>query len=463
MQLVCPYCKGVQESTYVCQQCHENIKWVYELYQKSELYYAKGHECANLKDLTKAIKYLSKAVELNKYHIDARNLLGVVQFEVGNTGEAIKCWVLSSAVSKEENRAYDYLEKVQKHPKKLENYKEAINLYNRSLKYLEKDNEDIAVIRLRKAIHLNPRFLEARNLLAACYISQKQYTRAMEQVSYVLQVDRNNLKALKYLKEVKLEEIDESQEQPIINTKQIKQPQQKNQYRPHKAINKGHLLVTAILYFAIGGVCMLGVQMALVMPNKTASLESEIKRLSGNKEQLEKQLEILQTESSERILALEEQSQKQQQHNEELQKTSNKLKQQQKLSVAKKYADNREWDKAAEELYNISVEVLEEEQKIEYNNLKAMVFPKAVDALYNKGYSFYQAGKNIEAKTEFEKAVLYYPEGEKSGRALYYMGEIEEKNGNIVKAKQYYESVMSGYQGQKAYYWAENRLKGLAE
>lgn len=463
MQLVCPYCKRVQESTYICEQCRENIKWVYDLSQRSETYYAKGYERASAKDLTEAVKYLSKAIAINKYHIEARNLLGIVQFEVGNIGEAIKCWVLSTALTQEENRAYEYLERLQKQPKILENYKEAINIYNRSIKYLEKGNEDIGVIRLKKAIHLNPHFLEARNLLAACYISQKQYTRAMEQITYVLQVDDNNIKALRYLKEAKLEGCDLSQEQPIINTKHIRQPLHKNYYKPHKAINKSHLLATAILYFAIGGVCMLGVQVALVMPNKTAALETQIKELHGDKEQLEKQLDVLTTESNETIIALEEQAQKQQQYNEELQKTSNKLKQEQKLILAKKYSDEREWGKAAQELYNISVEDLEEERKVEYNNLKEAVYPKAVSELFNQGYEFYQAGKYIEAKTEFEKVVLYSPESERAGRALYYMGEIEEKNSNIAKAIQYYENVLKGYEGQNAYYWAKNRLKDLAE
>lgn len=453
----------MQESTYICQRCHENIKWVHELHQKSEIYYAKGHKYAEVKDLTKAMKYLSKAVALNKYHIEARNLLGVVQFEVGNIGEAIKCWILSTALSKEDNRAYDYLERLQKRPKTLESYKEATNLYNRSIKYLEKGNEDMAMIRLKKAINLNDHFLEARNLLTACYISQKQYTRAIEQISYTLQVDSSNLKALKYLKEVKLEQIDQSQEKPIIHTKGIRQPVHKNQYKPHKVINRGNILATAILYFAIGGVCMLGVQIALVMPNKTAALENEIRELSGDKQQLEDQLEVLTVESSEKIIELEQKARKQEQYNEELQKTSNKLKQQQKLTMAREYANSREWSKAAEELYNISEEVLEQEEQIEYTKLKESVYPRAVDELYNLGYSFYQADKPIEAKTEFEKALMYYPASEKAGRSLYYMGEIEEKSGNLAKAKKYYESVIGGYEGQKAYYWAKDRLKDLAE
>ncbi len=44
----------------------------------SNSFYNAGLERAKRRDLTGAVEYLKKCLNLNKYHIDARNLLGLI-------------------------------------------------------------------------------------------------------------------------------------------------------------------------------------------------------------------------------------------------------------------------------------------------------------------------------------------------------------------------------------------------
>lgn len=463
MQLICPYCKSQQEHVATCSQCQQEIGWIVGLYIKSEYYYVKAYECAQKRELSQAIKYLEKVLFFNKDHFQGRNLLGLTYYELGNMGEALKAWQVSQNVQREDNLATIYLTNLKKEKRKYEHYKEANILYNRSLTHLRKNSIDVAMINLKKAVQLNPQFVEARNLLALAYIMSGKYSRAKTQIERILKIDKGNVKALRYLIEIqsKTSGLDHSSEPTSLERKDMVSQGKVAYIQPQKVINRGHILRTAVLYFIIGAACMLGVQVALVMPNQTAAIQVEMDQLEESNQTLQKQLEKVRVESTSQILALEEEISRQKTNNDQLQNKSNKLVQQQKLSKAKEYAGNREWVAAADELYNISVQELEEDQKIEFEQLKETVLPKASDLLYNEGYQFYSKGNYIEAKSVFEKLVLYTPQHRNAAKALYYMGEIEEKNGNIEKAKQYYESVIQDFKGQSVYNMAQNKLKTL--
>ena len=68
-------------------------------------FYNRGLELAKERDLSGAAGYLKRALELNKYHTDARNLLGLIFYEMGETSDALVQWVISVNLQPEENRA----------------------------------------------------------------------------------------------------------------------------------------------------------------------------------------------------------------------------------------------------------------------------------------------------------------------------------------------------------------------
>ena len=82
MEVICRYCGDRQIEDY-CTQCNHDIRWIKKAYEASDYYYAKGYYAVEQKKLTKGIAYLKQAIYFNKYHIEARNLLGLCLLEIG--------------------------------------------------------------------------------------------------------------------------------------------------------------------------------------------------------------------------------------------------------------------------------------------------------------------------------------------------------------------------------------------
>ncbi len=77
--------------------------------------------------------------------------------------------------------------------------KNAIDLYNKALDDLRSDNEDIAIIALKKAIAIYPAFYEAMNLMGICYLSLDDEYNARRMFNKVIKMEDNSLRASNYL------------------------------------------------------------------------------------------------------------------------------------------------------------------------------------------------------------------------------------------------------------------------
>lgn len=83
-----------------------------------------------------------------------------------------------------------------------EDMKNAIDLYNKALEDIENNNEDMAIIALKKAIAIYPAFYEAMNLMGVCYISLKEEENARIIFNRVIQMDDNSIRASRYLDQI---------------------------------------------------------------------------------------------------------------------------------------------------------------------------------------------------------------------------------------------------------------------
>ncbi|MDA3733853.1 tetratricopeptide repeat protein [Niameybacter massiliensis] len=463
MQVKCPYCNHSVNSAIICETCGENIRWVEKIYEKSELYYIKAYECAESRYLSEAVEYLEKAIYFNKYNIQAKNLLGLIYLEMGEVASALKLWILSDALCKEDNVAVEYMEKLQKEPKQLEAYKDSLMLYNRALRYVHKKDDDVAVIRLKKAINLNPSFLEARNLLAFCYLLQKQENKALAQVLYVLKKDRSNKKALSYLREIESKNvvIEDEESKKTISAPHINDIDISTDVMPQKFINRGGLFSRYAMYFVFGAVCMFGIGIGLIVPSKTASLEKKVYDMTSENTSLKVEFDTFVEEATQKALALESNNQKLAEENELLKQQHNKVSQENKLAKAKAYKEEGKWIESAEILNNIAAQDLSEENQKVYQSLKETVYPKAGDRLYDLGNNLFKQGNNVEAMLNFEKVLIFAPGIRTAAQALYNMGQIEEKNNNKTKALQFYNIILEDYKDTNAYYKAKDRAEKL--
>lgn len=166
-------------------------------------YYNRGLEKARERDLSGAAESLKRALQFNKYHTDARNLLGLIFYEMGETSDALIQWVISINLQPDDNLADHYLDEVQRKPGKLEVASQTIKKYNQALVYAQSGSDDLAVLQLKRIVEEKPNFVKAHLLLALLYIGHEEYTKAGKSLYKVLQIDKTNQKAQRYMEHVK--------------------------------------------------------------------------------------------------------------------------------------------------------------------------------------------------------------------------------------------------------------------
>lgn len=164
----------------------------------SERLFRSGLSKADTGDLTSAAEDLELAVRYDKFNTNARNLLGLVRFQTGELGEAMKQWNISAHLKKEDNQAILYLQDIEEQETLLTNMSDAIVLYNEALELAGKDEKDFAIIRLKKALHESPQYVKAALLLSVIYIETKSYRAALSVLDEVAKVDPLNPEAMRY-------------------------------------------------------------------------------------------------------------------------------------------------------------------------------------------------------------------------------------------------------------------------
>ena len=90
----CPRCDTIiTEDTAVCRFCGQDLRLLQHARKLSNAYYNMGLEKAKVRDLSGAIQALRQSLNFNKYNTNARNLIGLVYNEMGETTAALSEWV----------------------------------------------------------------------------------------------------------------------------------------------------------------------------------------------------------------------------------------------------------------------------------------------------------------------------------------------------------------------------------
>lgn len=198
----CIYCGTPLSGIDYCTGCGADVTLQKRIIRISNLLYNQGLEKATVRDLSGAIVCLKRSLKFNKENIAARNLLGLVYFETGEVVSALSEWVISKNMNVEGNAADLYIEKLQANKNKLDAINRTIRKYNQALTYCRQDNEDMAVIQLRKVIAQNSKFIKAYHLLALLYLKHQEYEKARKLLKKAAQIDMTNTTTLRYLQEV---------------------------------------------------------------------------------------------------------------------------------------------------------------------------------------------------------------------------------------------------------------------
>ena len=198
----CIYCNTPLAAIDYCPGCGADVTLQKRIVRISNLLYNEGLEKALVRDMEGAITCLKRSLKFNKENIDARNLLGLCYYETGEAVSALCEWVISKNLKGEDNIADSYINELQSTKNRLDTINQTIRKYNQSVLYCREDNEDMAIIQLKKVISQNSKFVKAYQLLALLYMKRQEYERARKLLKKAANIDTTNTTTLRYLQEI---------------------------------------------------------------------------------------------------------------------------------------------------------------------------------------------------------------------------------------------------------------------
>ena len=118
--VLCPHCGAQVRKNGYCSECYLPLSMLKKAQNTSNYYYNIGYDRASARDLSGAIESLLQALRYNKRNVPARNLLGLIYYEMGEAVQAMSEWVMSINYQQENNLATKYLKELKKDPARLE-------------------------------------------------------------------------------------------------------------------------------------------------------------------------------------------------------------------------------------------------------------------------------------------------------------------------------------------------------
>ena len=445
--MICPNCKAKTESGDICQTCGIDMVLFEKVSNVSVRLYNKGLEKAQQMELTKAIEYLGQAIEFDKTNHTARNLLGLCYYEIGEIGEALKHWIISSNLVKKDNYANDYILAVQSNEDTLFKKNDAIRLYNSAFMELEDDKVTTAIEYLLEAIDINPNFLEAINLLTLCYIQLDNQEEAISHIGTALKIDKNNEKAAHYNYLITGRK---PKHQVSVGITPVKittpmQPAGVSQYAgPSLHRGRGFSVVdlTHIASFLIGAVIIFVMLYFFVMPSWVGNMDTEIKNLNAElittREDFLLSIEgyVAEIETKNAIIAQNEETMT------TLREQLSVYVQSQTISEVEAKIAAADYIGAAEVLVTLDLGLVSDDNLEAVTAMRETVFFRAANELYTRGYNEYLANNYIIAQGFLTTSLRYTELIEANvtflDDAIYFLGRIAQEQGD-------YETALSNF------------------
>ena len=194
----CFHCGNRLGKGDLCLTCGQDVRLFKKVLAASWRYYDEGLKKAQTRDLSGAIVDLKNSLLLYKRNTKARNLLGLIYYEMGDVAQALIEWVLSDNLDPHDDQAAKLLSKIQSDQVELERGTLMIRKYNQALRYAQGGSEDLALLQLNKVLSVSPRMVNANLLMALLQMHAGQNERAEKYIRNVLKVDRCNATALHY-------------------------------------------------------------------------------------------------------------------------------------------------------------------------------------------------------------------------------------------------------------------------
>ena len=456
-----------------CTACGADVSIFKKIIRLSNYYYNEGLQKAQVRDLSGAAKDLRQSLKCHKYNTEARNLLGLVYFEMGEAVDALSEWVISKNFQPKKNIADDYLNAIQSNPTKWDNIRQTIRKYNQGLEYCRQDSIDLAIIQLKSVVKANPKMIRGRLLLSLLYLYNEEWDKALRHLNTVLKIDANNTQALLYIKEANaaLEAIEAAEE---AAGKKKKKPKKKDVItytsgneviiQPINHSERSGYLVTAV-NIAIGVIIGLAFMWFVILPSRVRSAESDaqdkVRQVSG--ELTEKSVSV--DELNKRIEALEDENSKLIDREQQITGSNGILSAADVLmTAARSYIEEPDGVlDVARSLNSIDESYLEGDENSTqsfrdlYDSLKQLVAPAACEELIKTADNYVESKAYSSAIDTLNEAVAINPE---NASALLKLGNAYRLNSDATNAALIYRQVVDTFPDSSEAKTAQKYLEG---
>ncbi|MDO4976493.1 MAG: tetratricopeptide repeat protein [Eubacteriales bacterium] len=424
-----------------CTACGFDNKHIHKAYNTANYYYNIGLEKANMRDLSGAAAYLEKALNYNKSHKDARNLLGLVYYEMGEAGKAYIQWKISSQlVTMEENLANLYIKEMEEHPAVIETINEAAKKFNLALSYAKQGSDDLAMIQIKKVLSLTPNFVRGHLLFALLHMRAGDNAAAKTDLYNVLAIDNYNTTARSFLAEMG----EKPQNAPELVSEETLKPDNDNlkNVRPvdhYEDPNKEQWkqFVYMLIGLAMGVIAMF----VLVIPSVKAGVSVDYKNLQKEYKQTvgEKDGEISQLQEDKS--ALEKDNKALNKRLKVYEGSDGEDSMYDSLLKANQAFGKNDYVECSKYLAKITKSDLPSKtSKDLYYSMKETAYSSAATQLYESGMEQLKKYKYEEALKDFKNAYKY---SDNDYETLYELAWCYKKTGKEEKATQYFYEIIN--------------------
>ncbi len=447
-----------------CPACGTDLRLYRRIVHTSNRHYNEGLERARMRDLSGAVDSLKSSLKWYKMNIQARNLLGLVYFEMGETVDAISEWVISRSLMPEENPAEQYLASVQSNSNRLDSLNQTIKKYNQALVYCRQGSNDLAIIQLKKVLTMNPRMVKGHQLLALLYLVEGNYEQARKALKSAARIDINNAVTLRYMREINQVL---NKEAPVRkkdkNHKNHKEKEELVSYRSgnetiiHPANFKDNSVWSTILNLVIGVVIGALITWFLIVPSvrQDAVSDANVSVREANDTISTKNQTIKSLENQ--IVSLEEQVEELSKLEDHGQEVTDRYEQ---LLTAYQAYLARDFAAAGSTLEQIDGEALTGKAREIYDIMTGPVSEENLAAFYQEGKAAYDS-RDYEGASMKLQQVVDSQEDYEDGYAMYYLAQSYRNLENKEKAIQYYTRFIEIRPGTKRATTSQNYLNEL--
>lgn len=417
-----------------CPACNTDLVVYRRLVGISNYLYNRAIGEAKNKNMFGAIEDLKMSLGYNKTNTDARNLLGLCYYHIGEEVEAIKQWLISTVFQRSGNRAEHYLDITRREPSENERINTYVRKYNQALGYAQDENYDMAKIQLKKCVAINPNHVRAYQLIALLEMMTGAPDAAIRYLNKANEIDKTNPISAKYMREAEglLEEMDDRQ----ISNSTIYQSGNETIIQPKHRLGQSiwSIVINVLVGIGIGA----AVTAFIVIPNirNTVITEANANLDDANETISDKNQQIKALEDQ--VAALEGKTET---ASSDIKGLQDSLDAESNLARAYYLYHQNDVEATMDAVNSVDAELLTEESKAAFTELRSIVTGQFIQQAYDAGIRAYESN-NTETAAKHLLRVVTADETYDSGNALYTLAQAYRKQNNIDEAIKCYERVV---------------------